>query len=236
MIEAHSHKPLKASLVIAVVSIVSLLTAITIYGLLSTPVTANLMYSLVASEMQNSGVTNPVTAVLLNFRAYDTLIEFAVFFSVSIACLPFLAAYPSPTLQREPRDAPLFSLVYLLAPLSILLSGYMLWVGSFKPGGAFQAGALLAGSGLLLSLTNLGVTKMSGLVYRVVFSASIIFFIVAICVSYLYTKTFMMYPVNLSSGLILLVEFAATFSVAATLYLCYLTVRGKNIAETDHAS
>lgn len=236
MIDAHADKHLKKTHLLLIITVVSLLAAVVIFALLQTPLHANLIYDLVKSEIHKSGVSNPVTAVLLNFRAYDTLLEFAVFFCVSIACLPYLESSPTPTHQAKQKDGPLFSLISVLVPLCILLSGYMLWVGSFKPGGAFQAGALLAGCGLLLSLSSLGVTRMTGLLWRLLFSASIIFFIIVIGFSYIYTKTFLMFPINLSAGLILFVEFAATFSVAATLYLCYLTVRGKKQVGLDDAS
>ena len=49
----------------------------------------------VLANLQVSGVSNPVTAVLLNFRAYDTLLELAVLLA---AVLGILALGP-----RDPR-------------------------------------------------------------------------------------------------------------------------------------
>ena len=45
---------------------------------LSLPAEADGLNADVMANMQDSGVTNPVTAVLLNFRGYDTLLEIAV--------------------------------------------------------------------------------------------------------------------------------------------------------------
>jgi multisubunit Na+/H+ antiporter MnhB subunit len=235
MIDAHDNTSLKNRYVFIIIMAISMLAGCVIYALLQTPAPQNIMYDLVQANIQQSGVTNPVTAVLLNFRAYDTLIEFAVFFCVSIASLPYIDAGVSDPSHLETQDGPLFSLVKVLAPLTILLAGYTLWVGSFKPGGAFQAGALLAGCGLLLSLSNVGVTRMNGFGWRSVFSMSLIFFILVIGFSYIHTHTFLMYPTTLSGRLILFIEFAATFSVAATLYLCYLSVRGK-VSRGSHSA
>ncbi|MDP3892698.1 hydrogenase subunit MbhD domain-containing protein, partial [Nocardioides sp.] len=52
---------------------------------------------LVADRVGESGVEHPVTAVLLNFRSYDTLLEVAV---LLVAILAALALRPDPT----PRD------------------------------------------------------------------------------------------------------------------------------------
>ncbi|MDP3894203.1 MnhB domain-containing protein, partial [Nocardioides sp.] len=108
---------------------------------------------LVADRVGESGVEHPVTAVLLNFRSYDTLLEVAV---LLVAILAALALRPDPT----PRDvsapartpALLDLLVRVLVPVLVVLAGWLLVAGSVSPGGAFQAGAVLAGALLLLRL------------------------------------------------------------------------------------
>ena len=44
--------------------------------------------ALVQDKLTHSGVQNPVTAVLLNFRSYDTLLEIGVLLIVAVAMLP----------------------------------------------------------------------------------------------------------------------------------------------------
>jgi len=102
----------------------------------------------IEAQLRNSGVSNPVTAVLLNFRAYDTLLELAVLLT---AVLGILALGPA----RAPYHAggPLLSgLIRWLVPLLILIAGYLLWVGAHAPGGAFQAGAMMAAAAVMLRL------------------------------------------------------------------------------------
>ena len=48
------------------------------YAVLSLPDQASKLNGMVEANLQASGVHNPVTAVLLNFRGYDTLLEMAV--------------------------------------------------------------------------------------------------------------------------------------------------------------
>ena len=112
--------------------------------MLSLPMQAPGLSELVAENLENSGVKNPVTAVLLNFRGYDTLLEMGVLLLALIAVWSIGTAPQQ--CQTEP-SAVLDILSRLLVPLLIMVSGYLLWVGANAPGGAFQAGAVLAAAG-----------------------------------------------------------------------------------------
>lgn len=110
--------------------------------------------TLVLDRLDQSGADHPVTAVLLSFRGYDTLLEVTVLVAVAIGVEALFPWRPSP--MHEPEHAgPLLSpLVHGLLPLFVLTAGYLVWKGSHGPGGAFQAGALLAGGGVLLLLAR----------------------------------------------------------------------------------
>jgi multisubunit Na+/H+ antiporter MnhB subunit len=110
--------------------------------------------TLVGQAIGRSGVEHPITAVLLAFRAYDTLLEIAVLLA---AVIPVLAISPdaaSVNPVREPREPVLSPFTRLLVPLAVIVAGYTLWIGSYEPGGAFQAGAVLAAAVVLLRLAN----------------------------------------------------------------------------------
>lgn len=97
-----------------------------------------------------TGAAHPVTAVLLGFRAYDTLLEIAV---LLLAVLAATGAAP-PKEQAQEAEPVLRALVNLVVPLMLLVAGYLLWAGTTQPGGAFQAGAVLGAAGVLLSLAG----------------------------------------------------------------------------------
>lgn len=99
-----------------------------------------------------SGVKSRVTAVLLNYRAYDTLLECFVLFLGVVAVWSLRSS--SFERQVSPLSPILASLVRLLVPLMIVVGGYLLWAGSYQAGGAFQAGAIWGGAGVLLLLTS----------------------------------------------------------------------------------
>lgn len=100
-------------------------------------------------------VSHPVTTVLLDLRALDTLLEVAV---LTAAVLSALALHRDGALAavapRRGTRPMLRGFVHLAVPLVLLLVGWFLVAGSSRPGGAFQAGALLAGAALLLALTG----------------------------------------------------------------------------------
>jgi multisubunit Na+/H+ antiporter MnhB subunit len=165
-----------------------------------------------------SGVSNQVTAVLLNYRAYDTLLELVV---VLAAVLGVLVAGRE---RRGYREAgPVFNgLVHWLVPLLILTAGYLLWVGAHAPGGAFQAGATLAAAGIVLRLAgNDSAGLPVGSLLRGLLVAGIgLFLLIGLGVTVTGSE-FLQYPENLSSTLILLIESAATVSIATALVLAY---------------
>lgn len=171
----------------------------------------------VSEHLAVSGVSHPVTAVLLNFRAWDTLLELLVLL------LALLGA------RQVPSQLPLHagwslsvSWSRLLSPVLLLLSAYLLWRGAAAPGGAFQAGALLA-SGLVILRLNQQLAWLSwqNFVVRTLVLAGLIAFVMAGLASLLLggQPVWLSWPVALAGGIILLVETFATVAIALTLAL-----------------
>lgn len=105
--------------------------------------------------MEESGARHPVTAVLLNFRGYDTLLEVAVLLLAVLGVLALRSSVSIPVSPPRPDASPvLAALMRLVLPLILLAAGYLLWAGAHRPGGAFQAAAVLGGGGVLLRLTG----------------------------------------------------------------------------------
>jgi len=169
----------------------------------------------VAMSLKISGVSNPVTAVLLNFRGYDTLLEMGVLL-VALLGVWSLGGLPE---YRDSSPGPVLdTLSRLLVPMLILVAAYLLWVGAHAPGGAFQAGSVLAAAGVLLLLSgwHLG-TRFAGLPLRVILVLGLGVFIIAGAGFLLIGNLFMEYPPALAGGLILIIETAATLAIGVTL-------------------
>ncbi|MDJ0833971.1 MAG: DUF4040 domain-containing protein [Gammaproteobacteria bacterium] len=174
---------------------------------------------LVLSQLDDSGVSNPVTAVLLNFRAYDTLLELAV---VLTAVLAILALSPMRS-AFQPAGVLLTGMLRWLVPVLIVSAGYLLWVGAHAPGGAFQAGAMLAAAMILLHQG--GYHSGSGLnlmLLRVLLVIGIALFVGIGLVMMLLNQSFLDYSPGWAGLLILVIETAATVSIAAALTLAFV--------------
>jgi multisubunit Na+/H+ antiporter MnhB subunit len=171
------------------------------------------------ARVPDSGVSNPVTSVLLNFRAYDTLLEFAVLLAALLGIWSLGAAGSG----FQPAASVLDGMVAGFVPLLILCAGYMLWVGAYAPGGAFQAGALLGSAGVMLALAghrNAGLPSEGRL--RILVALGVFVCAMTGLLLMVFGDGFLTYPAGLAKWLILTIETAATLSIGATLAAAYL--------------
>lgn len=182
------------------------------------PITAGLSLQ-VAANLSSSGVSNPVTAVLLNFRAYDTLLEMVV---LLLALLGVFSLGEKAVHLETPPGPVLDSLTRLLVPILILVTAYLLWVGAHAPGGAFQAGSVLAGAGVLLLLTGWRLpARFSALPLRLALIAGVAVFVVMAFFTLLRQGQLLRYPPAQAGLFIFILELAATISIGITLAALY---------------
>jgi multisubunit Na+/H+ antiporter MnhB subunit len=173
------------------------------------------------AKLPESGVTNPVTAVLLNYRGYDTLLE------VGVLLLAIVGVW---SLRRgewpavELRDRPLLmSLLRMLLPVLVLAAGYLLWIGAFAPGGAFQGGALLGGALVLVILGGLARRCMQReRLLRWGLGLGVLVFASVGALVKLISGGLLQYPAGDGGTWILVIESAALVSIGLTLGLLYL--------------
>lgn len=169
----------------------------------------------VAAHLAQSGVSHPVTAVLLNYRGYDTLLEIAVLLLALLAIL----AVVGEARASHPRTAHpvLQTLARLATPLIIVMAVYLLWAGAFRPGGAFQAGAVLAAAVVLLHLVGLLPSwSMPRLRLRLGLAAGFLVFL-TVTTALLTQGALLKYPNEAAGALILLIESTLTLSLALIL-------------------
>ncbi|MGB5539295.1 MAG: hydrogenase subunit MbhD domain-containing protein [Gammaproteobacteria bacterium] len=173
----------------------------------------------IGANLAASGVSNPVTAVLLNFRAYDTLLELAVLLTAVLGILALGPATPG----YQPAGPVFDGLVRWLVPVLILTAGYLLWVGAHAPGGAFQAGATLAATGVVLRLAGRSrIGLPGGLLLRLVMAAGVGMFLLVGLILLALGRPFLGYPPAWAGALILMIETAAMLAIAATLVLAFV--------------
>lgn len=182
----------------------------------------------VAAHMDRSGVAHPVTAVLLNFRGYDTLLEIAVLLIALIGLLAVAPRNDAPTATMAVEPV-LQTLARLAAPLMVLVAVYLLWAGAFRPGGAFQAGAVLAAAAVLLNLARqLPAWASPGALLRWGLAAGFLVFLI-VAAALIGEGALLQYPPAGAGGLILAIEASLAVSLGLTLAGLFLF-----LSEEDH--
>jgi len=181
---------------------------------------------LVIRHLHDSGVWNPVTAVLLNFRAYDTLLEIGV---VLLALLGLKAVGSQRQTGRQSYPESVLAGFYrLIMPFLILFSIYMVWVGKYEPGGAFQAAALLAAGGILGCMTGANPLShgFSHIGLRIIVSAGLAVFLSLGMLFWIQSGVFLKFAPVSAAWFILVIEAVATISIAVALIVLFLGSSG----------
>ncbi len=178
--------------------------------------------------VKNSGASNLTTAVIINFRAYDTLLELAVMLVVTIGAFGLHYSAPARDGAKLQIPEPLLVLfLRLLTPFMVLVAGYLLWVGSEAPGGAFQAGAILTGAGILLLLgkVNLPLNYMSDR-YRFATGVGLLGFVLVGVYTVGIGGLFLQYPFSMAKAIVLAIEAVATISIGMILLTLFAGCAG----------
>jgi multisubunit Na+/H+ antiporter MnhB subunit len=184
----------------------------------------------ISENIDASGVSNPVTAVLLNFRAYDTLLEIAV---LLLALLGVWSLGVRPSVSGATPDPVLDILTRFLTPLLLLVAAYLLWVGAHAPGGAFQAGSVLGAVGVLLILAGWRPPpSLTGLPLRLTLVAGLSTFVIVAVLMILGGGRLLEFPPSQASLIIIILEATATLSIAATLAALFLGARPDHSEKT----
>lgn len=206
-------------------ALLSAFAALLGYAVISLSGAAEGLAETVASQMEYSGVAHPVTAVLLNFRAYDTVLEMAVLL-LALLGVWSLAPAGRPAMPVVPAGPVLAALFRLLAPVMILVAGYLLWVGAQAPGGAFQAGSVLAAAGVLMLLCGTRLEgRLAGWPLRLALVLGTAVFVAVAAAVMVGGAHLLQYPLEWAGGLILLIETAATLSIGITLAALFFGAR-----------
>jgi multisubunit Na+/H+ antiporter MnhB subunit len=175
----------------------------------------------VAGAMDVSGVAHPVTAVLLNFRAYDTFLELGVLLLAVLGAWSLGRHTPLPA--RAVPGPVMPGTLRLLIPVAVVTGIYLLWAGSHSPGGAFQAGAVLGAAGVLWVLSRpRDLPAPPSPLLRLGLTAGAALFLAVGIAGLVGGHGFMGYPQPWAGALILLIEAAATLSIALTLVALFL--------------
>jgi multisubunit Na+/H+ antiporter MnhB subunit len=173
-------------------------------------------------RLPETGLGNPVTAVLIAYRSFDTMLE-KVVLVLAVAGVWSLAADRywggAPGEARAQRPEPTLAFfAQMLAPIGILVGVHIFWVGADEPGGAFQGGAILAAMWMIVMMARLTEPPQTSTSWlRLALIAGPAVFLAAGVAGAAVAGAFFAYPLGLAKPLILFIETFMTFTIAITL-------------------
>ena len=176
----------------------------------------------VAANLPATGMGNPVTAVLMAYRAIDTLLAQVVLLVAvlgvwSLSLDSGWGGRPCLTPVRQENEA-LVLLARLLLPIGVVAGIYLLWNGADGPGGAVQGGAILAATWVLARMAGLvDIPAVSNPALRVGLVAGTGVFLVAGFAGFVFAEGFLFYPTGWERPVIIVIEAAMTLTVAVAL-------------------
>lgn len=177
-----------------------------------------------AASLAATGVGNPITAVLMAFRAMDTMLE-AIVVLLALVGIWSLApdrAWGGRQGQRYNADPDgiLAFIARVLPPIGIVVGIYIFWNGADHPGGKFQGATIVAAMWLLAMLAGLSdAPPIRRKWVRALLVAGPLAFIAVGIVGVYAAGAFLAYPEAIAKPLILVIEFALMPSLALTLGL-----------------
>lgn len=215
-------KPPSWSTRIAALLLSGIVTAGLIAVVFSLPSPPPTLAPAAVASLDRTGMGNPVTAVLMSYRALDTMLEKVVLLLAVVAVWAlakdcFWGGRPDFEFPAQ-RGGPLIFLERVLIPVGVLAGVYLFWVGADEPGGAFAGGALIAAMGVLAFLA--GIVRPPAVAdfrLRAALVAGIAVFLTAGFGGFAWAEDFLAYPEGLEKPVIVVIEVAMTLSIAFTL-------------------
>lgn len=201
----------------------------------------------VNEAMSSAAVGHDITAVLLDFRAYDTLLEVAVILVAVVGAYALASAVPpgaaaghaadssaghavgssagSAARGSTPPAATLVDFLRVASPVLLLLAAWLLFAGAYQPGGAFQGGAMLAGAAILAAGAGAAPALLEGVAGRVAVTVGPLAFLAAGGAGALLAGHWLHMPPGIEAPATVAVETALAVSIGAGLATLFLTVR-----------
>jgi multisubunit Na+/H+ antiporter MnhB subunit len=174
------------------------------------------------AHLDELGIGNPITAILMAYRSLDTMLEKVV---LVLALVGVWSLAPDRFWGGAPiygdgarSGGPLALMGRLLPPVGIVVGIYLLWVGATEPGGAFQGGAVLAAMWLLTMIAGLRTAPRIGNSWlrRALVVGPAVFLCIGV-LGFALPGGFLSYPAAFAKPVIIVIEVALTLSIAAIL-------------------
>ena len=217
------------------------------FGITDVPTNNEVSFKYIEDGLADTGATNVVAGMILDYRAFDTLGESSVLFTAVMSVMILLRKDRDGSLVNDPaedaalakeekisvqhRDVILRTMAGIISPFVILFGIYVVLNGHISPGGGFSGGAII-GAGLILISQGFGSAKTKKFfnfkVFTIITSGSLLSYAALKCYSF-YTgshhiETGIPHGIPgaiLSSGFILPLNIFVGLIVACTMFGFY---------------
>lgn len=196
----------------------SVLTFISmLYGLSFMPETIGVDIEKTQRQALSFDIKNLSTAVLLNFRAYDTFLEIGVLALTLFGMIHLSGDQKEMSILSKTSHHPiLIPLTIIICPLMFIIGAYLLWSGTTYTGGAFQAGAIWASAGILM--VKIGLIDNIRATNKLLIFTALLSFLSFIIVGVMFYEKF-------TYGVIFFLELTIMISTGITLVFIYALSR-----------
>ena len=99
--------------------------------------------------MEETGAVNAVTAMILDYRAFDTFGESCVLYIAAVVVMAALKQQKIRLRKYKKRDMLLSQVAVYFVPVIFLFGIYIILNGHLSPGGGFAGGAIIS-AGMIL--------------------------------------------------------------------------------------
>lgn len=217
------------------------------YSSSSSPVNNEVYEKYVGQGRDDTGAVSSVAAMILDYRAFDTLGESFVLFTATCSVLILMSEKRKRMRLSKPdaidysKDIIVSSVCMIIIPVILVIGAYIVLNGHLSPGGGFAGGAVL-GSGFILYAVVYGEKRADAILsektVKTVICSSLCFYCLA--KSYSFFTGNEMNGVEsvisggtpgdlLSSGLILPLNIAVGLIVCCTMYSFYMLFKRGNV-------
>jgi multisubunit Na+/H+ antiporter MnhB subunit len=181
---------------------------------------------------------HPVTAVLLVFRSLDTWLELGI---LLLAVMGMLIARGRQELAASaltpPHDPVLDGVTRVLTPIAVLCAAYLLWLGTFTAGGAFQSGVVLGAVGILLWLSaRPSIEALPQWFWKLLVLLGFSVFGLAAIITLLASDSMLQYPERWKGEFLEIMEVAAAISIGACFAALFVGLHPSRGAVGRHAA
>lgn len=136
-----------ALLIVVAVPLIAAAAALPAEGSMDNPTYRHVVPRYLEHGAEEGGAENIVTAIILNYRGYDTNGEVTVIFTALVGMFAVLLISKERTPGRRPKRIPASPVVQfivrVIAPFAFVFSMYVIVNGHVTPGGGFQGGTIL---------------------------------------------------------------------------------------------